>query len=524
MAEREDNLRHPIPLAFLAAALVFMGIILINALPYVSDFAPVWAALNGSLHALLDTALAGILFYLIVTLYKGGFRKPLDHATGNLANSPSDLQSATIRVAEIESPVRECNLSAAAFLERVDLKTVVGIDIMAITGEITVRQICETLERATERRSIKLEARILLRADSSSDSRRVQRRGQTRAALERVRQSVNGLRYEIRHYSSVSPLRAVILRHVNGTYSAHLSHYDWQADDIMTGRESSTPWCYLRECVSADDKMLSLYRSWFLQFWGKHKIHTLIFDFDDTLFQTTDMQVCGWMKALEFTIGNGLIKIEELKAEVRSAVREPERFQAVMRTIFLDEQEEARIAQRVFLHPLNRERFEILRSVRLQVREAETVAHAAPISEITSHLRQLKEAYQLVIVSATSEHTIHDVLENHDLNFFSYIFGKEALHSWKDIEGKTPTFIRASNMLGIPLDRMAFIGDSDADFRAARQLGLKFIESRFNAERFHRDSLIRSRTTEDETFIIGPAAKGGLLAAIARVEASIKPA
>jgi phosphoglycolate phosphatase-like HAD superfamily hydrolase len=535
MAETEDNPRHYVVIASILAITLLMAIMLILVLPYVSDFTPVLAGLNNMAVAVLSTMFGGLITFVALTIFSSQLKRRRESSLSQNAQQPSDLPApenlspdrislpqevpATAFV-EVGLPA-ESNLGAAAFLEMCDLKTVVGIDIMAITGEITIRQICETLERTPGRRSIDLKARILLRADSSSDSRRILRRGETRAALDRVRQSIDGLKYEIRHYSSVSPLRAVMLNHDDGTHSAHLSFYDWHADDVMTGRESSTPWCHLREHVGSNDKLLSLYRSWFLQFWGKHRIHTLIFDFDDTLFQTTEIQVDAWVTALETALSTGLIKWEELTDEVGGAATDTGHLHATMRTIFLDEQEELRIADRVFRQPLGAERFEFLRGKRLKARDAATVADATPISSITDHLRQLKEEYQLVIVSATSEHTIQKVLGKHDLNFFSYIFGKEALHSWKDIESKTPTFIRASNMLGIPLDRMAFIGDSDADFRTARQLGLKFIESRANANRFGRSTLIRSRAPEDDDFVIG-ADGAGLIEAIARVEASIR--
>lgn len=68
---------------------------------------------------------------------------------------------------------------------------------------------------------------------------------------------------------------------------------------------------------------------------------------------------------------------------------------------------------------------------------------------------------------------------------------------------------------------MAFVGDSEADFRAARQLGLKFIESRLNARSFDKDSLIRSRAPGDDAFIVDIDAQSSLLAAIDQVESAL---
>jgi hypothetical protein len=38
---------------------------------------------------------------------------------------------------------------------------------------------------------------------------------------------------------------------------------------------------------------------------------------------------------------------------------------------------------------------------------------------------------------------------------------------------------------------MVFVGDSDADYCSARQLNVKFVENRFNAEFYQRATLIK---------------------------------
>ena len=227
------------------------------------------------------------------------------------------------------------------------------------------------------------------------------------------------------------------------------------------------------------------------------------------------------MHALRTVVESGLIDPAMIVQEVRDALPDPDRLHDVLTAISLWEQQESNVIRRLFPVQLNDERLETLRAIRLKARDAATVEQAVPFHALTQHLARLQEEYQLVIVSATAEQSIRKVLNKHDLNFFSYIFGKEALHGWKDIEGKTPTFVRASNMLGVPLERMAFVGDSEADFRAARQLGLKFIESRLNARSFGRESLIRSRAAGDDAFIVDTDVRNTLPAAIDEVERSL---
>lgn len=530
MADHDKYEGNHVIVATMAAGLVLAAIVLLDLIPLVPNYAPLWAGLNGTVHGLLDTALAGILIFLIVAVYRNRLRgrkgKAADPSIPTVEQPtipapPSEGETLRHSMALALPPPAESSVGVRTFLAAIDLDTVAAIDMVAITGELQVRPICELLERAKSLNNRKLPVRILLRADSSSDTRRIQKREATREAFERVRQAIPDLDYEIRFYSAPSPLRSTMLRHTNGSYSAYLSFYDWRTEDLMSVRESEVPWCYLRDRVAADDKLLSVYRSWFAQFWGRHRIHTLLFDFDDTLFQTTDIQVRAWMYALRTGVESGLIEKTMIAQDVRDVLPDQGLLQSVLIDISLWEQQESNMIRRLFPAGLNDERLDALRAIRLRARDAATVRDAVPFHALTQYLERLHKDYQLVVVSATAEQSIRDVLKKHELPFFSHVFGKEALHGWRDIEGKTPTFVRASNMLGVPLERMAFVGDSEADFRAARQLGLKFIESRLNARNFGKESLIRSRTPQDDLFIVDTDARNTLLAAIEQVESAL---
>lgn len=520
MRKNDDYPFHAVLLAFVFAALVFALIILSYLWPSVSDFTPLRAGLRETLQGVLVTVLAGLLFFLALAFYRSGFSRRSAQATGESYPS-SEREAPRHSIAPAVPQPAESHLGVRTFLAGIDLDTIAAIDMMAITGELQVRPICELLERAKSLHHRKLPVRILLRSDSSSDTRRIHNREATREALERVRQAIPDLDYEIRYYSAPCPLRTTMVRHIDGSHSAFLSFYDWRSEDLMSVRESEVLWCYLRDHVREDDKLLSVYRSWFAQFWGRHRIHTLLFDFDDTLFQTTDIQVRAWMHALCTAMESGLIEKGMIAEDVREALPDQDLLHQVLTDILLWEQQESNMIDRLFPTRPNDERLQALRTIRLKARDAATVQHAVPFHALTQHLERLHKEYQLVIVSATAEQSIRSVLKRHELTSFSHVFGKEVLHGWRDIEGKTPTFVRVSNMLGVPLERMAFVGDSDADFRAARQLGLKFIESRLNARSFRRESLVRSRVPGDDAFIVDTDAGSTLLAAIDQVESAL---
>src|SRR5262249_18097709 len=96
---------------------------------------------------------------------------------------------------------------------------------------------------------------------------------------------------------------------------------------------------------------------------------------------------------------------------------------------------------------------------------------------------------------------VHRVLLKHDIGSFSYVYGRNPSRKnqeWREVEAKSQLFVRLSSMLGIPLERMIFVGDSDSDYRAATQLGIPFIENTFNANMCNRSSLVVSSDGKHE--------------------------
>lgn len=79
---------------------------------------------------------------------------------------------------------------------------------------------------------------------------------------------------------------------------------------------------------------------------------------------------------------------------------------------------------------------------------------------------------------------VRDTLHFKEVELFSHIFGRNSERHdpvWREVRTKSRMFLRLSAMLGIPLDRMVFVGDSDADYQAANQVDLSYIENQCNA-------------------------------------------
>ena len=332
-------------------------------------------------------------------------------------------------------------------------------------------------------------------------------------------------RIQVRYYASVCPLRATIFEHSNQTYSAYLSFCDWGPGININRRDTAHEHAFTKRNVRDSEPFFSVFLSWFRHFWGRHYIHTLIFDFDDTLFFTTAAQVHGWLRGIERAIESGAIKQDQLADDFREASGTTH-LDSLMTDIFFEEQDEDKIIRRITKAEISSDSKQSLRRERQYAREIETLRDAMPIPNVLSDIQSLSTEYQLVIVSATSDDLIHSVLEKHRLsNLFSYVLGRQSpLRAWNSVENKAQNIIRVSAMLGVPLERMIFVGDSDADYRAAKQLSVPFIENKFNAGRYGRASLIRELENQQDWWVLSSnSGPGGLSTIIKAIESKVQP-
>src|SRR5882724_3765834 len=132
-----------------------------------------------------------------------------------------------------------------------------------------------------------------------------------------------------------------------------------------------------------------MFLSWFAHLWGKHRIHTLLFDFDDTLFLTTECQVDAWVEALQSAIDGKTFVRPDLAADIRKVIDRRADLTQRMTDIFIKRQQENEILRSLFntLPPLNK--LDMLRRHRVRVREELTAQRAIPIREIIEDIRTL---------------------------------------------------------------------------------------------------------------------------------------
>ena len=64
-------------------------------------------------------------------------------------------------------------------------------------------------------------------------------------------------------------------------------------------------------------------------------------------------------------------------------------------------------------------------------------------------------------------------------DLFLYIFGKrEPVSGWESVARKARLLHKMESVIGVPFERMVYIGDNNGDFLAAKDIGIDFIEAR----------------------------------------------
>jgi phosphoglycolate phosphatase-like HAD superfamily hydrolase len=403
--------------------------------------------------------------------------------------------------------------------------------IIANTGQETVRMIVDELQRLRSEQTFeRLVIQILLRAPSLTDERRAENAEQTIANAQRLDSrsaSANAIVIEHRFYAGPVPLRCLLVEYASGKQAGFLSYYDWH--QRVQRRATST-----RDAASKRARIvyetdshpaLDSYLSWFSHFWGAHKLRAIVFDFDDTLFSTTEPQTSAWLLALRSSLEKELLQVSDLAPKLQAVWDRDHEARNFVRDSFFSQQSEDAIFAAIVPDEAKRRRvFEFVRKERHKYRRMETMRDAQLVPNIApSELARLSAEYVLVIVSATDEQLIDDVLKRWKLKeYFPYVVGREApRQDWLDIETKSQNLLRVTHILGIPLERMVFIGDSHADYRSARQLGIRFIENRYNADIYRRASLIRDSNPVLQGILSRESTEGELTRLLEAIEASL---
>jgi len=385
--------------------------------------------------------------------------------------------------------------SEEPFLRGLNWDHVTQVSIIAHTG----RSLYTAFDAFIRKERLSLPAasvRVLTRSASSETRDRSRQIGVT--SDEVATRRGNGLNIEHRFYHTLPWLRGYLIECDNKERKALIGFYRWSQAWTSEAAPFYVP---VEDSEEQRDPLLELCHSWFEHHWGETDLHTIVFDFDDTLFRTMSIQVEAWASAIEARLKSKRLSANDLEAEsVRPVAHDPVEFRKVLRNVFVT-YEAAKDIMSFLLPNLSQDERDKLDADRFEERVRLTES-AQPFTGVLEAIERLKSNYHLAIVSATSEKMISDALDRkHIRKHFSVVLGK--LSDAPEIEkvsSKACLLLKLSNLTGVSFDRMVFVGDNQSDHLAARQVGIPFVESRVAAIEAGLSSFVRYDPGEKPTF------------------------
>ncbi len=393
---------------------------------------------------------------------------------------------------------RFSKISEREFLDKIDLSKVSHLYILGHTGQSIYIPFRERLKELIDRGvgSYPNEIRILIRAPITEGLRRNHYVRNTIVAIGDLQQEHKNI--DVRFYEAVPAIRGIICQYRTDEQARdiYMTSYYWPTPN----RTQAFHWAYVtKDTINSRKDEAKVLESWINQYWGKDEIHTVVFDFDDTLVRTRDVQVRAWAQAIVECLDDKTIEEENLSHQFRKwlsqrtvkSSSDPILLETV-KNIFIDKQLAEAIAREIFVgisdetrKQINKRRFEI----RIGMMD-----NSELFEGVEEMLEKLDKHYNLAIISSTDEQLIIDFLKEKNLvKYFPLVLGKRdpSLQFEREkIYHKTSLLIKLSEIIGMPLSRLVYIGDNNSDYLATRQLGIAFIEASQAAKLVGKNSII----------------------------------
>lgn len=275
---------------------------------------------------------------------------------------------------------------------------------------------------------------------------------------------------DVRYYSGLPYFHAILCKYKNKEqYQSYISYYKWNRYKTIA--------CNTGTAKIGNSDLFLVTKSWFEHLFSKKNLHTIVFDLDDTIIDSYDLQIMSWEFLLE-SIFDNQNELSSLREKIKTDITE-ESYERYIENMFLRTTNTDERFDCIF-HNLSVDELQQIKKIRFEKREELTIDEAPLFTECQRTLRILSRTYNLVIISATSENLVKRILDKYDLHsYFSFYLGvrDNQVEAFDKAEDKTPYLIKTSNLVGVPFDRIAFVGDSLTDFKAAKQLNMKFISA-----------------------------------------------
>ncbi len=415
----------------------------------------------------------------------------------------------------------------STFLKNLNFREFSLIKIFGHTGETIIKEFLERIERCDNelQKEIKdIDIRILLRNPQHSTGRRADGIHKTITHINRLRsREFNNIR--VHFYQDLPTFRGFVCHRKDSTARmALISFYHFPRNETSKRFEQAI---YIDENnTPKPNQMIEVFDSWFEHFWGKtrdQKIHTIIFDFDDTMANSHDIQIEAWVDVikearkthdldqadLSKNVWKDKLEQTHFCEDVWKHINNDEELRNIIRQKFFRFQHAKFIFEEIFTN-LSEEMKDEIHQRRFELRQGK-MKKVKLFRRCAKIIKKVANEYHLVIISATDEIMIRNRLEQKKYKkkhsnlstYFLEIFGKkEPIFDWKNIERKSQLILKVINILGVPIERLVYVGDNNGDFKACKRIGIDFIEARLFGDIVHdaigQKSLIKS--DEDREF------------------------
>lgn len=381
------------------------------------------------------------------------------------------------------------------FMEQIDIKTLRSIRILCFTGQVLLAQIKPTIEKLTKLQqrtgeNFEVNIGVVMKHPTSEAQKRARDIAMTVEITENLKE-YQGVKIQYRFYQGLPAHRGIICEDKDKNRTAYLSAYEW-----LPQKNQASPYAVvIEDSPEKRNPMIDMLDSWISHYWGKNdgKIHTIIFDFDDTLASTMKIQIKAWIHAIDDALSNGEITLEELSPEVKDARNDLREYYNCIQEKFIQYQMADKIIDAILPGLKNQDIKDRIDYERYSVRQRLLLEEGELFPGVAKKLSSLQEQYHLVIVTATSSKLVKTFLNKEGIDhYFTLVLGKDdPQYKWENVENKASLLLEVSGQIGIPLDRFVYIGDNTSDYIASKQVGVRFIEAAQTAIMVKKDSLIQ---------------------------------
>ncbi len=386
-------------------------------------------------------------------------------------------------------------LAPFQFMEQMRIEDIRSIKILCFTGRLLLAPIEEKIDeflrlKQTKSENLDIAIYVAIKHPVSESLRRASQIEETLNSIKRLKENEN-VNIQYNFYQSLPSHRGVICEDHHKNRTAYLSSYEWLSQKNQASRYAIV----IKDSPQSRSSMIDMLESWISHYRGRNngRIHTIIFDFDDTLAPTMKIQIKAWVEALNIALNKGDITLEDFAPELRDAKNDPRTYYDCIQDKFVQYQMADKIIM-ALLPGLKDEHIKgVINAERFRIRQ-ELIEDVDLFKGVENKLLSLREQYHLAIVTATSSKLVRKFLKKKGIDdCFTLILGKDdPQYRWDKVEDKASLLLEVSGQMGIPLDRFVYIGDNTSDYIASKQVSVRFIEAAQTAKMLRRDSLIQS--------------------------------